>query len=170
MIADAQKQLDEAYTPTVDDIKYYAELLRSGQPILEGQMKSIEDLLRELGLYGDKVNGKKLYELAREGKEIERKSRTIEVYDIRIRQFLPPDRVEIDVDCSKGTYIRTLCNDIGESLGCGGFMKSLVRTKCGGFSIENSITLEEFEELYNKGEAETVIVSPEDIIAKKTEK
>ena len=65
-----------------------------------------------------KVNGKKLYELAREGKEIERKSRTIEVYDIRIRQFLPPDRVEIDVDCSKGTYIRTLCSDIGKALGC----------------------------------------------------
>ena len=53
-----------------------------------------------------KVNGKKLYELAREGKEIERKSRTIEVYDIRIRQFLPPDRVEFDVDCSKGTLLR----------------------------------------------------------------
>jgi len=60
IIADAQKQLDEAYTPTVDDIKYYAELLRSGQPILEEQMKSIEDLLRELGLFGDKVSEQKL--------------------------------------------------------------------------------------------------------------
>ena len=66
-----------------------------------------------------KVNGKKLYELAREGKEIARKARTIEVYDIRIRRFLPPDRVEMDIDCSKGTYIRTLCNDIGDALGCG---------------------------------------------------
>ena len=63
-----------------------------------------------------KVNGKKLYELAREGKEIARKARTIEVYDIRIRRFLPPDRVEMDIDCSKGTYIRTLCADIGKEM------------------------------------------------------
>ena len=94
-----------------------------------------------------KVNGKKLYELAREGKEIERKSRTIEVYDIRIRQFLPPDRVEIDVDCSKGTYIRTLCADIGKALGCGGHMAELLRTATGAFSLENAIKLEELKAL-----------------------
>ncbi len=115
-----------------------------------------------------KIDGKKLYELARKGVEVERKPRIVTINYINILN-INGDEVEMVIGCTKGTYIRTLCNDIGDSLGCGGFMKSLVRTKCGGFSIENSITLEEFEELYNKGEAESVIVSPEDIMKKKTE-
>lgn len=94
-----------------------------------------------------KVNGKKLYELAREGKEIARKARTIEIYDIRIRRLLPPDRVEFDVDCSKGTYIRTLCADIGKALGCGGHMESLLRTATGSFSLDAAIKLDELRAL-----------------------
>lgn len=115
-----------------------------------------------------KIDGKKLYELARKGVEVERKPRIVTINYINILN-ISGDEVEMLIGCTKGTYIRTLCNDIGEKLGCGGFMKSLIRTKCGGFSIENSITLEEFEELYNKGEAEKVITSPEDIIKQKTE-
>ena len=111
-----------------------------------------------------KVNGKKLYELAREGKEIERKSRTIEVYDIRIRQFLPPDRVEIDVDCSKGTYIRTLCADIGKVLGCGGHMAELLRTATGAFSLENAIKLEELKALAEQEKAEEALLTMEDAL------
>ena len=111
-----------------------------------------------------KVNGKKLYELAREGKEIERKSRTIEVYDIRIRQFLPPDRVEIDVDCSKGTYIRTLCADIGKALGCGGHMAELLRTATGAFSLENAIKLEELKVLAEQEKAEEALLTMEDAL------
>ena len=111
-----------------------------------------------------KVNGKKLYELAREGKEIERKSRTIEVYDIRIRQFLPPDRVEIDVDCSKGTYIRTLCSDIGKALGCGGHMAELLRTRTGAFSLENAIKLEELKALAEQEKVEEVLLTMEEAL------
>lgn len=111
-----------------------------------------------------KVNGKKLYELAREGKEIERKSRTIEVYDIRIRQFLPPDRVEFDVDCSKGTYIRTLCADIGKALGCGGHMAELLRTRTGTFSLENAIKLDEMKALAEQGKAEEALLTMEDAL------
>ena len=111
-----------------------------------------------------KVNGKKLYELAREGKEIERKSRIIEVYDIRIRQFLPPDRVEIDVDCSKGTYIRTLCADIGKALGCGGHMAELLRTATGTFSLENAIKLEELKALAEQEKAEEALLTMEDAL------
>ncbi len=111
-----------------------------------------------------KVNGKKLYELAREGKEIERKSRTIEVYDIRIRQFLPPDRVEIDVDCSKGTYIRTLCSDIGKALGCGGHMAELLRTRTGAFSLENAIKLDELKALAEQEKVEDVLLTMEDAL------
>ena len=111
-----------------------------------------------------KVNGKKLYELAREGKEIERKSRTIEVYDIRIRQFLPPDRVEIDVDCSKGTYIRTLCSDIGKALGCGAHMAELLRTRTGAFSLENAIKLDELQALAEQEKVETVLLTMEEAL------
>ena len=74
-----------------------------------------------------KVNGKKLYELAREGKTIERKSRKVEIKEIRILEMALP-RVRMEVSCSKGTYIRTLCHDIGEKLGCFGCMESLLRT------------------------------------------
>ncbi len=111
-----------------------------------------------------KVNGRKLYELAREGKEIQRKARSIEIYDIRIRQFLPPDRVEIDVDCSKGTYIRTLCADIGKALGCGGHMAELLRTAAGAFSLENSIRLSALQSLAEQGKAEEALLSMEEAL------
>ena len=111
-----------------------------------------------------KVNGKKLYELARAGKEIERKSRTIEVYDIRIRQFLPPDRVEIDVDCSKGTYIRTLCADIGKRLGCGGHMAELLRTATGAFSLDDAIKLDELKALAEQEKAEEALLTMEEAL------
>ena len=75
-----------------------------------------------------KVNGKKLYELAREGKVVERKARPVKILDIRIIEMNLP-RVRMEVSCSKGTYIRTLCHDIGEQLGCGGCMESLIRTR-----------------------------------------
>ena len=80
---------------------------------------------------------------------------------------LENNTAEILVGCTKGTYIRTLCNDIGEKLGCGAHMTSLVRTKCGGFSIEESLTLEEFETLFNEGKAEAVLISPEKILQSK---
>ena len=72
-----------------------------------------------------KINGKKLYELAREGKEIERKARKITIFEIQITKFMPPNQFEIEVVCSKGTYIRTLCADIGKRLKCGAHMASL---------------------------------------------
>lgn len=93
-----------------------------------------------------KVNGKKLYELARQGIEIERKARPITIYEIQIEKIELPE-VTFSVTCSKGTYIRTLCHDIGEALSCGGCMKSLVRTKVGPFFIENSIRLDEVSAL-----------------------
>lgn len=115
-----------------------------------------------------KIDGKKLYELARKGVEVERKPREVTINYINLLNAdLENNTVEILVGCTKGTYIRTLCNDIGEKLGCGGYMASLVRTKCGGFSIEESVTLEEFERLYNEGKAETVLVSPDTILESK---
>ncbi len=98
-----------------------------------------------------KVNGKKLYELAREGKEVERKAREITIYEIEILKLVIPN-IKIRVKCSKGTYIRTLCHDIGQRLNCGAVMTSLERTQSGMFTKEKALTLKQVEELRDSGE------------------
>lgn len=107
-----------------------------------------------------KVNGRKLYELAREGKEIERKPRKVWIKEIEILELNLP-RVRMRVVCSKGTYIRTLCHDIGEKLGCGGVMESLVRSRVGMFGIDNALTLRQIEELRERDEISSVIIKPD---------
>ncbi|NBH12675.1 tRNA pseudouridine(55) synthase TruB [Lachnospiraceae bacterium] len=92
-----------------------------------------------------KVNGKKLCDLARAGVTVERSPRTVQIYDIRILETALP-RVRISVHCSKGTYIRTLCHDIGEMAGCGGCMETLVRTRVSGFRLCESHRISEIEE------------------------
>lgn len=111
-----------------------------------------------------KVNGKKLYELAREGKVIERKPRRINIYNIEIVDINLP-RVKMRIDCSKGTYIRSLCNDIGAQLGCLGCMESLVRERVGDFSIENTIIIEEIQSLMDKNMVEKVIVPIDNVFS-----
>ena len=92
-----------------------------------------------------KVNGKKLYELAREGKEVERKARPVTIHYIEVMDMQLPE-LTIRVGCSKGTYIRTLCHDLGERLGCGAAMAALERTKSGQFTLDTALTLAELEE------------------------
>jgi len=94
-----------------------------------------------------KVNGQKLYDLARKGIEVERSARKIQIYRLDVSPTDASDEYILDVECSSGTYIRTLCADIGSSLGCGGVMSSLVRTACGSFDIMNSVTLEQLEKM-----------------------
>ena len=89
-----------------------------------------------------KIGGKKLYELARAGKEIERKPREITVFSIELLDF-SNDSACLRVHCSKGTYIRTLCHDIGAALGCGGCMAALRRVQAGAYSIEEAVTLDD---------------------------
>lgn len=89
-----------------------------------------------------KKGGKRLYEFAREGIELERKPRLILIKDIELLKFYPPS-VDFKVTCSKGTYIRSLCEDIGKSLGCGGYETSLRRTRVGEFNINQAVPLEE---------------------------
>ncbi len=103
------------------------------------------------------VGGQRLYHLARQGIEIERKPRSVTIYSIDILSIDIP-RVTIDVHCSKGTYIRTLAADIGDKLGCGACIESLTRTQSGDFLIENSVTPEQLSALSEKGEAESVII------------
>ena len=109
-----------------------------------------------------KVNGKKLYEYAREGKTVERAPRPVEIYELSIDRIELP-RVTMTVSCSKGTYIRTLCHDMGQVLGCGGCMESLVRTRVGNFYLEEAITLQELEQKRDRDELDSCIVTVEDI-------
>ena len=104
-----------------------------------------------------KVNGKKLYELARQGKEVERQARPVQILDIQIESIDLP-RATFFVTCSKGTYIRTLCHDIGEKLGCGGCMEKLIRTRVDRFTIGDSLRLSEVEALAKAGQIEDRIV------------
>lgn len=103
-----------------------------------------------------KVNGKKLYELAREGIEIEREPRKVQFHKIEILEIAPP-RVRMAVTCSKGTYIRTLCHDIGEALECHGCMEHLTRTRVGRFEISDSKTLSEIEEIVRNGGLDEIL-------------
>ena len=111
-----------------------------------------------------KVNGKKLYELARAGKEVERQARPVEILDIRVDHMDLP-LVTITVSCSKGTYIRTLCHDIGRKLGCGGCMEKLMRTRVGQFDLKDSLKLGEIEELVHSGCIEEHIITVESVFS-----
>lgn len=105
-----------------------------------------------------KINGKKLYEYARDGKVVEVPKREIEIYDIKLNS-IKESEIEFVVDCSKGTYIRSLCEDIAKKIGTVGYMKDLTRTKVDKFNIENSYTLEELE----KNKEDIKIISIEEL-------
>lgn len=109
-----------------------------------------------------KVNGKKLYELARQGKEVERQARPVQILDIQIESIDLP-RATFFVTCSKGTYIRTLCYDIGRKLGCGGCMESLLRTRVDRFELKDSLTLSQIEKLRDEGRLEEAVVPVEGV-------
>ena len=104
-----------------------------------------------------KHNGQKLYELARKGIEIERKPRTVHINTLRVNDINLSDKqktVTITVDCSQGTYIRSLCDDIGKKLGCGACMMKLTRTRVGKFMLDDTLTLNQISALVLKGEIE----------------
>lgn len=103
-----------------------------------------------------KIGGKKLYELARRGVEVERKPRAVQIRELELLQFDGADAL-LRVVCSKGTYIRTLCDDIGKALGCGGTMSSLRRTRAGRFSEETAVTMDEIQRAAGSGDLEALL-------------
>lgn len=111
-----------------------------------------------------KVNGQKLCDLARKGQTVERQPRKIKIYDITINKIEMP-RVTMTVKCSKGTYIRTLCHDIGETLGCHGTLEHLLRTKAAGYKVEDALTLEELQFRKNEGMLSDIICPVEDVFS-----
>lgn len=109
-----------------------------------------------------KVGGKKLYDLAREGKSVDRKARNIVIYNI-YDISIEGENIFFRVTCSKGTYIRTLCNDIGEKLGFGAHMTSLIREKSGNFDIQNSLKINEIDALILNNELDGMIINIDEI-------
>ncbi len=111
-----------------------------------------------------KVEGQKLYQLARKGVQIERKPRKITVFDIAVYDF-DGTSFMMDVHCGKGTYIRSLCRDIGVFLGCGAAMDTLERTMSGIFTKENSYTFEQIEEAVKRGTQDMLLISVDEVLS-----
>lgn len=174
MITDATKEYEATLllgvrTDTLDT---------SGQVLEERPIEGVtEKTLRKCieGFVGDieqippmysaiKVGGKKLYEMARAGETIERKARKITIHSIDIVKINLPECV-MRVNCSKGTYIRTLCDDIGQKLGCGGCMKHLIRTRVGQFGAENALKLAEIEAIVKDGRIGEILIPPADMFS-----
>lgn len=147
----------------------------SGEVLNTGEVTMSEESVKEVilsfvGAYEQvppmysalKVNGQKLCDLARKGITVERKARQVTIYKIEITKINLPE-VEMIVSCSKGTYIRTLCDDIGKKLGCYGCMKSLLRTKVDKFTVEKALTLSQLQQLMQeRAECDWDFVEPVD--------
>lgn len=115
------------------------EVIESAFDRFKGKIQQIPPMASAV-----KIGGRRLYNLAREGKSIQRPPKSVQIYRLQILDYRSPD-ITFEATCSKGTYIRTLCADIGEVLGCGAHMTSLIRTQSGPFSLEQSHTLEELK-------------------------
>lgn len=109
-----------------------------------------------------KVDGRKLVDLAREGIEIERKAREIEIYELEILEVNLP-LVRFRVNCSKGTYIRTLCQDIGQKAGCGGAMESLLRTRVDRFEVKEALTLTQIEQIRDEQRLDDILYPVDEV-------
>ena len=128
------------------------EEVRKAVLFFEGPYEQIPPMYSAL-----KVNGQKLCDLARAGKEVERKARPVVIHEITILEMDLP-RVKMRVHCSSGTYIRTLCHDIGEKLGCHGCMDKLLRTRVERFCVEDSLTLSQIETIRDEERLEEIII------------
>lgn len=156
----------------------------TGTVLTENTVLITEEEVREAaekftGVYGQvppmysalKVDGKRLYELAREGKEVDRKPREVEIFENTPLSFEKDEAgyvktVTLRVRCSKGTYIRSLLRDMGEFLGCGACMKSLVRTKAGAFEIADAVTLNQVEQARDEGGLSDLILPIDSFLVK----
>lgn len=149
----------------------------SGTVLQEASVEVSEEEVREaimsfVGSYDQippmysalKVNGQKLCDLARAGKEVERKARLVEIYEIQIEEIYLP-RVRMTVSCSKGTYIRTLCHDIGEKLKCHGCMESLLRTRVGQFQLKDSLTLAQVETYRDENRVSEIVMPVDQVFS-----
>ena len=146
--------LSSSTLPQIDE-HYLQQLFAS----LEGELSQVPPMYSAV-----KHQGKKMYQYAREGKEMERSQRSVTIYSLKLVTLFPPDRVIIDVHCSKGTYIRTLCRQVGEDLGCGGCMSFLLRKAVGQFQLKDAVSLDDMESSREK------VIFPLDFLFQNEEK
>ncbi len=159
MLTDKSKEYrTEFLLGRVTDTQDISGKVLSEEPVDVTVLQTEEAILSFVGAYDQvppmysaiKVNGKKLYQLAREGKEVERKARPVHIDYITIKSIELP-KAAMTVGCSKGTYIRTLCHDIGQKLGCGAVMTHLERTRAGGFVLTDAMMLGDIEKAAGQG-------------------
>jgi tRNA pseudouridine55 synthase len=122
------------------------EKLKSALALFQGVIQQTPPMFSAL-----KHHGQPLYKLAREGLSIERKSRMVKIHRLELVSWQPPD-VTLEIECGKGVYIRSLAHDLGQALGCGAYLKGLVRTRCGIFGIEDAVSLSRLEEAFHQGD------------------
>ncbi len=155
---------------TTDTQDAYGEIMETkealyGNEEIEAAVKSFMGKSQQLPpMYSAiKINGRKLYEMARDGLTVERSPRPVEIYSIDVIDIKREDKPKIlfDVHCSKGTYIRTLCADIGEKLGCGGHMSFLLRKRAGVFDLAAAVTLEELKQAVDEGSVASLLLNTE---------
>ena len=131
----------EGETLTQSPVTVGREELEAVLPRFTGEISQIPPMFSAI-----KINGQKLYDLARQGKEVERKARAVTIFALAVVEQVSETDYILRIRCSKGTYVRTLCHDIGQALGCGGCMFSLRRTMAAGFTLDESVTLEQMQE------------------------
>ena len=131
----------EGETLTRSPVAVGREELEAVLPRFTGEISQIPPMFSAI-----KINGQKLYDLARQGKEVERKARAVTIFALEVVEQVSETDYILRIRCSKGTYVRTLCHDIGQALGCGGCMFSLRRTMAAGFTLDESVALEQMQE------------------------
>lgn len=147
---------------TEKEVLISEEDLRNTIPEFVGNLMQVPPMYSAI-----KINGKRLYELARKGQEVERKPRPVTIDSLTITDIdLPNGEFSMEVSCSKGTYIRSLCADIGGRLGCGAAMKSLIRTRVGPFELAGAVTLPEIEERVREQGADSLLKPTDTVFSK----
>ena len=143
------------------DVRFTSEQLEQVIKSFVGEQEQVPPMYSAI-----KMDGVKLYDLARQGIQVERKARKITVYSIKIIKPFDGIRCELEIACSKGTYIRTLGEDIGMKLGCGACLDSLERVACGGYKAEDAVNLDDIEKLYLEGNTaalDKLLADPQDL-------
>jgi tRNA pseudouridine55 synthase len=151
---------------STDTADSYGNIIGRGEPPslgkgeLEGYISSfIGDIEQLPPMYSAVKNkGRKLYEYARKGQKVERRPRRVKIYDIIVISYIPPEKVMLEIKCSSGTYVRNLCEELGNLIGCGGHMSFLVRIASGRFQLSKTQSLEELAELARAGRVENVLL------------
>ena len=149
---------------TETEVSLTEEDLQKVLPRFRGEILQVPPMYSAI-----KVNGQKLYDLARKGREVERQPRPITIHELELLEFSGKE-ARLRVRCSKGTYIRTLCKDIGEALGCGGCMAALRRVQAGEYTLEGSIPLRQLLDISERGEDVEAMLRPVDTMFASHEK